>query len=137
MGMIVKNYSVTGDRNTGTVRVLYDTGSGSSLVRRNVAGNLGTIVRTLLPMTFTMADGTRTFTVDEEVALGFDVEGSPLMHHFFVVDDLAEELVVGADMIRKWKISLDFDNETVIIDPRAESLIRRTGIAIPVPVSGE
>ena len=60
-----------------------------------------------------------------------------LWHWFHVVDGLAEELIIGADIIRKWKISLDPDNETVSIDPRAESLARRTGIIIPIPVAGE
>ena len=119
MGIISKNYTVTGDLDSGTVRVLYDTGAGSSFVRRNVAGNLGNIVRTLLPMTFTMADGRGTLTVDQDVALYIDVDGTPLMHRFFVVDDLAEELIIGADMMQRFKISLDLDNESVTIDPRA------------------
>ena len=119
MGIIAKNYTVTGDLDSGTVRVLYDTGAGSSFVRRNVAGNLGNIVRTLLPMTFTMADGRGTLTVDQDVALYIDVDGTPLMYRFFVVDDLAEELIIGADMMQRFKISLDLDNESVTIDPRA------------------
>ena len=119
MGIIAKNYTVTGDLGSGTVRVLYDTEAGSSFVRRNVAENLGNIVRTLLPMTFTMADGQGTLTVDQDVALYIDVDGTPLMYRFFVLDDLAEELIIGADMMQRFKISLDMDNESVTIDPRA------------------
>ena len=119
MGIIVKDYTVTGDRGSSAVRVLYDTGAGSSFVRRDVAENLGNVVRTLRPLTFTMADGQVTFTVDQDVALNIDVDGDPLMYHFFVVDDLAEELIIGADMMQRFKISLDLDNESVTIDPRA------------------
>jgi hypothetical protein len=119
MGIIVKDYTVTGDRSSNTVSVLYDTGAGSSFVRRDVAENLGTIVHTLRSITFAMADGRGTFTVDQDVALYIDVDGAPLLYHFFVVDDLAEELVVGADMMQRFKISLDMDDESVSIDPRA------------------
>ena len=119
MGMIVKEYDVTGDRGSNTIRTLYDTGAGSSFVRRNVAENLGTVVRTLLPMTFTMADGRGSLTVDQDVALYIDVDGTPLMYRFFVVDDLAEELIIGADMMQRFKITLDMDNEAVSIEPRA------------------
>lgn len=63
------------------------------------------------------------------------IDGIRIDHFFYVVDDLCEELIAGADMIRQWKISLDLDNETVTIDPRAEHLNYRTGVAIPV--SGE
>ena len=119
MGIIAKDYTVTGDSDSGTVRVLYDTGASSSFVRRNVAEKLGTIVRTLLPMTFTMDDGRGTLTVDQDVALYIDVDGTPLMYRFFVVADLAEELIIGADMMQRFKITLDMDNEAVSIDPRA------------------
>ena len=36
---------------------------------------------------------------------------------FHIADDLAEELIIGADMMQKFKISLDLDNEAVSIDP--------------------
>ena len=119
MGIIVKDYIVTGNRSSGTVRTLYDTGSGSSFVRRDIAETLGDVMRTPRAMTFTMADGRETFTVDRDVTLYIDVDGTPLMHHFFVVDELAEELIIGADMMQRFKISLDLDNESVTIDPRA------------------
>ena len=38
---------------------------------------------------------------------------------FFVADDLAEELIIGADMMQKFRISLDLDSEAVTVDPRA------------------
>ena len=119
MGLIIKEYTVTGALGSDTVRVLYDTGAGASFVRRSIAENLGTIVRTLLPMTFTMADGRGTLTVDQDVALYIDVDGTPLMCRFFIVDDLAEELLIGADTMQRFKITLDMDNEAVSIDPRA------------------
>ncbi len=119
MGIIVKEYTVTGNRSNDTVRVLYDTGSGASFVRRDIAEPLGDIVGTPRPMQFILADVREGFTVDQTINLDIDVDGSPLMYHFFVVDDLAEELIIGADMMQRWKISLDLDNEEIAIDPRA------------------
>lgn len=119
MGMIYKDYTITGALGSDTVRVLYDTGSSSSFIRRDVAERLGNIVRTMRPTTFTMADGQVTLTVDQDVELYVDVAGDALRYHFFVADDLAEGLVVGADMMQRFKITLDMDNEAVSIDPRA------------------
>ena len=119
MGMIYKDYTVTGGRGSGTVRVLYDTGAGASFVRRDIAEKLGDVVRTLRPVTFTMADGRGTIRVEEDVALYIDVDGHTLMHHYLVTDGLAEELVIGADLMQRFKITLDMDNEAVSIDPRA------------------
>ena len=119
MGIISKNYTVTGERGSDSVQVLYDTGSGSSFVRRDIAEKLGNPVGALQPITFTMADGKVTFTVDQDVRLYIDVNGDSLMYHFFVADELAEELVIGADMMQRFKISLDMANEAVSVDPRA------------------
>ena len=70
-------------------------------------------------MRFLMANGQETFTVDQVITLAIDVDGTSLTYTFYIADDLAEELIIGADMMQKFKISLDLDNEAVSIDPRA------------------
>ena len=119
MGVIVKEHGVTGNRGSDTVRVLYDTGAGSSFVRRDIADILGDTATAARPMRFMMADGQEGFTADRIISLDIDVGGTSLMYPFYAVEDLAEELIIGADMMRKWKITLDLDNEAVSIDPRA------------------
>ena len=117
--MIIKEYNVTGSRDTDTVRVLYDTGAGSSFVRRDIAEPLGEFAASPVSITFMMADGHETFTVDQVITLAVDVEGTPLVYTFYIGDDLAEELIIGADMMQKFKISLNMEEEEVSIDPRA------------------
>ena len=119
MGMIYKAYTVTGNHRSDAVRVLYDTGASSSLVRRDIAEPLGDFAVSPIPREFMMANGQGTFTVDQVITLAIDVEGDPLVYTFYVADDLAEELVIGADMMQRFKITLDMDNEAVSIDPRA------------------
>ena len=119
MGIIIKEYEVTGSRDTDTVRVLYDTGAGSSFVQREIAEPLGDFATSPVPLTFMMADGQETFTVDQVITLAVDIEGSPLVYTFYVGEDLAEELIIGADMMQKFRITLDMEGESVSIDPRA------------------
>ena len=119
MGMIIEEYNVTGNRRADTVRVLYDTGASSSLIRRDIAEPLGDFAVSPIPREFMMADGEGTFTVDQVITLAIDVEGNPLVYTFYVADDLAEELVIGADMMQVFKITLDMENEAVSIDPGA------------------
>ena len=119
MGIIVKEYTVIGNRASDTVRVLYDTGAGASFVRRDVAEPLGNIEASPVPIRFMMASGQETFTVEQVINLAVDIEGTPLVYLFYIADDLAEELIIGADMMQKFKISLDMDNEAISIDPRA------------------
>ena len=119
MGLIIKDHTVSGNRDSATVRAMYDTGAGASFVRRDIAERLGDIVSSPRAITFTMADGQEAFTVDQVIPLDVDVEGINLQYSYYVADGLAEELIIGADMMQRWKISLDLENESVSIDPRA------------------
>lgn len=119
MGLIIKEYAVSGSQRSDVVRALYDTGSGSSFVRRDIAEPLGDIVSTPRSIEFMMANAQQTFTVNQVITLDIDVDGTPLVYTFYVADDLAEELIIGADMMQKFRISLDLDSEDVEIDPRA------------------
>ena len=137
MGVVSKEYMVAGNRRSHIVRVIYNTDARDSLVRRDIAEKLGDAGPLPSHLRIKATNAHDALSAYHSVSLDIDVDGIRLMHHFYVVDNLAEELIAGADLIRKWKISLDPDTNTVTVDPRAESLVRRTGIMIPIPVSGE
>ena len=118
MGMIIKEYTVTGTRHSDVVRVLYDTRSRLSFTRRDIAENLGEIVAMPSPMRYMMADGRERIIVNQRINLDVDIDGTSIEHSFYVADDLAEEIIIGADLMQTWKISLDMDQEEVAIDPR-------------------
>lgn len=118
MGLIIKEYTVTGTRRSDIVRVLYDTGSGLSFARRDIAEMLGEIVDMPDPLRFMMADGREGLTVNQRINLSINIDGTVLPHSFYVADDLAEELIIGVDIMQTWKISLDPVQEAVAIDPR-------------------
>ena len=119
MGMIINEYTVSGPRSSDTVRVLFDTGASSSFIRRDIADILGDTLTTTTPIRFMMADANQILTVDQIIHLDIDIDGTKLMHSFYVADDLAEELVIGADAMQKFRITLDMEGEAVSIDPRA------------------
>ena len=119
MDLIIKEYAVAGNRRSDTVRVLYDTGAGTSLVRRDIAEHLDDLTTSPIPIQFKMASGQETFTVDQVKTLAVNVGRTPLVYMFCITDDLSGELTIGTVMMHKFKISLDLDNEAVSIDSRA------------------
>lgn len=125
MGLIIKEYTVTGTLRSDTVRVLYDTGSRLSFTRRDIAENLGEIFAMPSPMRYMVADGREKITVSRKINLDVDIDGTSIEHSFYVADDLAEEIIIGADLMQTWKISLDLEKEEVAIDPRILYLNRR------------
>jgi len=39
-----------------------------------------------------------------------------------IVDKLAEDLIIGAGTLQKWRIKLDLENDDVLIDPHVAEL---------------
>jgi hypothetical protein len=35
-----------------------------------------------------------------------------------VIPSLFEEVIIGVNTLQKWRIKLDFDNDTLIVDPK-------------------
>ena len=119
MGLIYKSYEISGERSTATVNALFDTGAGASFLRQDIAESIGTPAALSQPQRFTLADGTVALTVDQTINLDFAIGDAPIFYTFLVVPNLAEETIIGADMMQRWKISLDLDQESVAVDPRA------------------
>jgi predicted aspartyl protease len=110
---------VTGDKDSVTVRALLDTGAGASFLRKDIAERVGTVVATPTPQRFTLADGNGTLTVDQVIHLDVAIGDVSLFFTFLVIEELGEEMIIGADMMQRWKIRLDPEKEAVSIDPIA------------------
>jgi hypothetical protein len=46
-----------------------------------------------------------------------------LSDEFMIVPGLSEEVIIGVNTLQKWRIKLDFENDTVVIDPKVAKLI--------------
>lgn len=46
-----------------------------------------------------------------------------LSDEFMVVPGLSEEAIIGVNTLQKWRIKLDFEHDTIIIDPKVAKLI--------------
>ena len=118
MGLIIKPTPITGDKGTTTVRALFDTGAVSSFLRREIAQTIGTIVATPTALRFTIAEWNGTLEVGDVITLDIVIGDVTVFFTVFVVDELAEEIVVGADMLQRWRIRLDPEQEQISVDPQ-------------------
>ena len=119
MGLIIKDYIVTGDKGSDTLTALLDTGAAASFIRKDIAERIVTLVTTTPPQRFTMADGKGTLTVDQVATVTVAIGEVNLMFPFLAMAELGEEMIIGADMMQHWKIKLDPAEETVSVDPMA------------------
>ena len=52
------------------------------------------------------------------------LNGVEVFYAFYVADPLSDEMIIGADMLQRWKIKLDPEAEEVYIDPDVVARIR-------------
>lgn len=46
----------------------------------------------------------------------------PLSDEFLVLEDLSEEVIIGAATMQKWRMKLDFEHDTVSVDSKVAKL---------------
>jgi len=71
-----------------------------------------------------LADGERRVEAQEEATLDVTIKGVVVFYTFYVVEQLSDDMIIGSDMLQRWKIKLDPENEDVDIDPNVVARIR-------------
>ena len=98
---------------------LFDSGANYSFIRKDLAEQLETLSPLHKPMRLATADSNNFMQVNYRIATNFSVTNDvELSDEFYVLDDLSEEVVIGALTIQKWKMKLDFEHDRVEVDPR-------------------
>lgn len=123
MGIVRKHLSLEGSKGRHETKGLFDSGTSYSFIRRSVAEPLGTLEPLPQPKRFEMAEQGKTVTVKERIALDFVIDGYRFSDEFLVLDDLAEEVIIGAKTMQAWRLKLDMEHEDIIIDPSVTRLV--------------
>ena len=120
MGLIVKRLRVAGDKGERRLEVLFDTGAGASFIRRDVVERIATTLE--LP-SYTLGDGVGRLRVNETAVLYVYIQRVEISDNFIVSPRLADEVIIGASTMQKWRLKLDLENERVIIDKKMARLL--------------
>lgn len=91
-------------------------------MRRSVVEKVATEVKMPRVRTFQLGDGEGQLITETWVPLSIAVKGVEISDNVVVVDKLAEDLIIGAGTLQKWRIKLDLENDDVLIDPRVAEL---------------
>ncbi|MEK7867443.1 MAG: retropepsin-like aspartic protease [Planctomycetota bacterium] len=128
MGIIIEKLRVVGRKGERTLSALFDTGSSHSLIREDVAREIGEIVDLPEPKRYELAVG--TFVAREAIFADIVIDGKRLTAALKVVRHPTEELVIGVDFMRTWSLRLDPKNHQFILNPRALKL-KAVGMRVP------
>ena len=111
-----------GSKGETTLFSLFDSGANLSCINPEYLEKLETPVKLgRIRNVYTAAEG-HFIEISEAVRLDFYLEEVLLSDEFLVVPGLSEEAVIGAATMQKWRIKLDFEHDTVHVDPKVAKL---------------
>jgi len=115
-----------GAKGEETLMSLFDSGSSYSLMHRMHAErleNLGVLPR---PMDLATASTDNFIKVNHWVRLDFYHNDIRMSDEFLVVSNISEDVIIGASTLQKWRIKLDFEHDTVLVDPKvAKAMLKQ------------
>ena len=112
-----------GSRNSRNLYALFDSGATYSCINEDIAEELEIFTSLHTPLKLATASEHVFMEISNIVRLDFYKDDIRLSDEFLVVPSLSEEVVIGATTMQKWRIKLDFEHDTVIIDPKVAKLI--------------
>ena len=124
MSLISKPVILVGSMGRKEVNALFDSGASYSCISKKLADELAHLETLTEPMEFETAEKDSVVVAKYRTTLDFFFTDTPrrFTDELVVIDDLSEELIIGATTMQKWKIRLDFDREEVLYDKKMHRL---------------
>jgi len=123
MGIIRVPLHFEGSVGEKTLYALFDSGSTFSSIRHDVAVEIEKPSALRRPMEVATASEGHYVKISEAMRADFYYNDIRLSDEFMVVPSLSEEAIIGVNTLQKWRIKLDFEHDTIVIDPKVAKLI--------------
>jgi predicted aspartyl protease len=123
MGIIRVPLHFEGSVGEKTLYALFDSGSTFSCIRHDVAVEIEEPKALRRPMEVATASEGHYVKISEAFRADFYYNDIRLSDEFMIVPSLSEEAIIGVNTLQKWRIKLDFEHDTIIIDPKVAKLI--------------
>jgi hypothetical protein len=115
-----------GSKGEKTLYTLFDSGASFSCIREDYAGELATLEKMRRPLEIATAARDTYLKIEYRIALDFYYNDIRMSDEFMVIPNISEDVILGANTLQKWRIKLDFEHDTVIIDPKVAKAILKT-----------
>jgi predicted aspartyl protease len=104
-----------GEKNLYT---LFDSGATFSCISPESAEGLGNPEKLFRPMEVATAAVGHFLRITERISVDFYIDDIRLSDEFYLIPGLSEEAILGVNTFQKWRMKLDFEHDTVIVDPK-------------------
>ena len=111
-----------GSKGEKNIYTLFDSGANLSCIHPNLIRDIETPVNLGRIRRVATASENHFIEIKQVVRLDFYIHDILLSDEFLLVPGLSEEAIIGAATLQKWRIKLDFEHDTVIVDPKVAKL---------------
>ena len=118
MSVLSYRIKIRGSRGQNKYEALFDSGASDSMIRSDLVDDLEVATNLPEPISYETATEDEHITVNKAVGLDFYIDGIRLRDEFLVVENLSEEVIIGASTMQKCRMKLNFEEDRVMVDPR-------------------
>jgi hypothetical protein len=123
MSIIKLPINYEGSQGEKRLLTLFDSGATYSCINEDFVKGLSKLDRLRKPKLVGTATEGHYVEIKHRVTLDFYIDDIQLSDEFMVVPTLSEEAILGVTTLQKWRIKLDFEHDTVIVDPKIAKFI--------------
>jgi hypothetical protein len=102
---------------------LFDSGASFSCLTPEFLEDLEIPVKMHKPLEIATSAAGSYLKITQRVALDFYYNDIRMSDEFMVIPGLSEDVIIGVNTLQKWRIKLDFEHDTVIVDPKVAKAI--------------
>ena len=112
-----------GSQGEATFYSLFDSGAYFSCISPECAEQIANFEKLWKPMEIATAAVGHYLKITHCVRLDFYYDDIRMSDEFMVIPGLSEDVIIGVNTLQKWRIKLDFEHDTVIVDPKVAKAI--------------
>jgi hypothetical protein len=102
---------------------LFDSGSTFSCIHPDFVDEIAPAQQMRVPLEVSTANKGTYMKITDKLHSEFYIDDIRMSDEFMVVPNLSEEAIIGVTTMQKWRIKLDFEHDTVVIDPKIAKAI--------------
>jgi hypothetical protein len=107
-----------GSKDEAILYTLFDSGATFSCISEEYAEQLATLEKMRHPLEVATAARGTYLKIENRVVLDFYYNDIRMSDEFMVIENISEDVILGVNTLQKWRIKIDFEHDTVIIDPK-------------------